>query len=206
MTILKFKTADVRPLFTHAKQASKHAEDYNGVAKPALILAKDHGVYLMSSGEPADIIDKEKGSRRVAYADTMNPDQNEDEWYDNARHAMGGDDGADFLPLAMFEDAIEDDEEWIKVRVSSSSIRVQSRTRYNLKLLSDQIKERLDQGQIILAKGRSQKLKTSPPNQPKGMVSYYKNNGYSHVISKWTHDADSAARYIIENIYKGVVI
>jgi hypothetical protein len=120
MAILKFKAADVKRVLLHALQSkdwTPKALDYGNEAngwtptydtpKPAVILVHDDGVYLMSNGNPRDIIEGEdkpgKGRSFVAYAEGCNPLVDEDCW-EMARALVGGDDFADHL----------DDPEWLK--------------------------------------------------------------------------------------------
>lgn len=64
---------------------------------PALQLAADHGVYLLSNAA----VNLPKGARRdVAYAHEANPDKVPfDEWWDVRARVFGGDDGVEPIPL-----------------------------------------------------------------------------------------------------------
>lgn len=69
--------------------------------KCKVVLAKDHGVYLLAEHGSSD----DRGRRKnIAYAEGMHPDRDE-VWYETARRAVGGDDFAETLPIAreMFE-------------------------------------------------------------------------------------------------------
>lgn len=106
MNILLFDLQEVMALCRHALATDKHMTAYNrtvpGDPGPGLILVGDHGVYLMSNGEPG--LMKEDGkSHVVAYAEGLNPTADPDDfsWYDTKRSIYGGDDGADFLPWAQ---------------------------------------------------------------------------------------------------------
>ena len=125
---MEWKIDDLRPLWMHAQAAPKrrltfgqHAEiegelgrkptDAEAAARfgPSLHLVKDEGVYLMSNGAPAEMIERPRPngdgmmqSCRVVYAKGFDPyaEDRGDVW-DKARAAMGGDDsvediGADF--------------------------------------------------------------------------------------------------------------
>jgi hypothetical protein len=64
---------------------------------PALFFVHDQGVYLMSNGEPRDIITADgKETTYVAYAEHCNPKTDAD-WWDNARGLVGGDDFAETI-------------------------------------------------------------------------------------------------------------
>lgn len=78
--------------FKHSEALDRivnHALD-NGLA---VLLVKDEGLYLMV--ETLRIAD---GSRALcAYAEGCDPEA-DDDWYDNARDAFGGDDGVEQFP------------------------------------------------------------------------------------------------------------
>lgn len=97
-----FKTDDVRRCVEHALNSTTWsmgwAEEEQPV--PALFFVHDHGVYLMSNGEPRDIVDVNgKENTYVAYAQHCNPHA-DNEWWDNARELVGGDDFAETLPIS----------------------------------------------------------------------------------------------------------
>lgn len=122
---LIFSLVALRPILDHARAApgqsityahrmdatvwKKGATPVNGVVSaedvdaakltPALFLAKDHGVYLMSAGIPWQLAPDGGERSVVVYADGMHPDHDPD-WYDTAHSAVGGDDFAETLPVA----------------------------------------------------------------------------------------------------------
>jgi len=96
---LIFNATDVRRVAEHSLNAPKQATTWDGVevAMPSVLLVHDQGVYLMSNGEPADMITER--SRYVAYAHGCHPDT-DNNWYDTARELVGGSDFAELLPWA----------------------------------------------------------------------------------------------------------
>ena len=125
MSKLTFKTAEVRPLFDHAKAASEHRPTYGQDPIPSLHLVGDQGVYLMSSGIPMLAKEKDKGEgSQVAYAEGTDPNDGGFEWYENKRALYGGDDGVDAVPLHMFEQAMARDSETFTITLTARSIRV----------------------------------------------------------------------------------
>tara|TARA_B100000614_G_scaffold262909_1_gene300678 strand:+ start:173395 stop:173772 length:378 start_codon:yes stop_codon:yes gene_type:complete len=124
MSKLTFKTAEVRPLFDHAKAASKHRPTYGQEPIPSLHLVGDQGVYLMSSGIPPIAEDKDNRIHQVAYAEGTDPNDGGFEWYENKRALYGGDDGVDAVPLHMFEKAMARDSETFTITLTARSIRV----------------------------------------------------------------------------------
>lgn len=131
MTKLTFKADEIRPLIEHARRCNKHRMTYDQLLDacggdfdradrltdeeraalpdvgPGLFLVKDEGIYLMSNGEPADMIkvpapngSGETDGCRVAYAKDFDPTERDrmDVW--NDAHAVSGDD---------FSEAIGDD-------------------------------------------------------------------------------------------------
>jgi hypothetical protein len=118
MPNIVFKAADVRRVVEHSLAAPKQAEqavDYvetpegwktvtKPVAKPAVILVHDDGVYLMSNGEPGDPRDPAEAGeecfrRYVAYAEGCDPVKDHHS-YDTANALVGGDDFGETLPWA----------------------------------------------------------------------------------------------------------
>jgi hypothetical protein len=87
--LLKFKTADLKPLVEHAKAATEWRMGYETdmEPQPALLLVKDHGAYLMSNGVPRE------PDSMVVYAEGCRPEDGH----------IGGDDWAETLPLTEFD-------------------------------------------------------------------------------------------------------
>ena len=107
MTRIVFKAADVLRVVEHTLNATAHApelvkydDDFKPITKPGkpgVILVHDQGVYLMSNGEPRDILRGEHSY--VAYALGCNPETDGD-WWETARALVGGDDFGETLPWA----------------------------------------------------------------------------------------------------------
>jgi hypothetical protein len=96
-----FKTQDVWRCMAHAL----HATDWDmGWEKkelkprPALLLVHDSGVYLMSNGMPRDAVEPERCY--TAHAQHCNPAVDE-EWWENSRDLVGGDDFVEVLPITL---------------------------------------------------------------------------------------------------------
>ncbi len=104
-TVLKFQPADIARIITHAfnspKQRNKPYSDKK-ITDPGIILVKDEGVYIISSGTPSDTIDGEGRIFRV-YAEGYNPKVDSDFW--SRQQAFSPDDFAQYLPIdrPMFE-------------------------------------------------------------------------------------------------------
>lgn len=106
---LHFPIAGVLELMEHAENAPESKALYGDDTGPALWVVGDHGVYLMSNGEPAltryekDQVTKNK----VVYARECNPDtMSFDEWWSAKRASFGGDDGADALTCAELREML----------------------------------------------------------------------------------------------------
>ena len=97
MTTLKFKKDELRRVVEHSANAPSHNMGWESDTPegPAIILVKDDGIYLMSNGEPADIV--KDPTRFVAYARGYDP-RDGDVW-EKCRAAVGGDDFAETIPL-----------------------------------------------------------------------------------------------------------
>lgn len=152
-TILRFNKADVTTLLDHARNCERHGAAYDHLYDPryrkdgktpqkghfpkpdeiddskipwGLFLVADEGVYLMSNGEPRDIV---SGNRsRVAYAEQCNPNTMEsDALHDSKTAIMGGDDQSLFLPGDTIANAVlASRDSWVRLRVSSNGMYVTS--------------------------------------------------------------------------------
>lgn len=122
---LMFPLVDLRPILDHARAAPAQRITYaqrmdasvwktgvtpvNGMVSeedvdpaklaPAVLLAKDQGVYLLSAGIPRQLVPGSDEKSVVVYADGMHPERDPD-WYDTAHAAVGGDDFVESLPVA----------------------------------------------------------------------------------------------------------
>lgn len=98
-----FRVRDILPLVEHAKAAKEHRKTYGQEkAGPALHFVHDHGVYLMSNGIPHMPASKNPEHTKVVYANKCDPDKDED-WWENARALVGGDDFIEELPIKELE-------------------------------------------------------------------------------------------------------
>ena len=114
--ILHFPRRLVDRLVDHARIAPAHCKSYaqkitepHAPVRPGLFLIGDNGVYLMSNGEPPLLQSGETPRDRhvVAYAREINPEILPfDTWYDAKRHAFGGDDGVELIPLGDIVSAL----------------------------------------------------------------------------------------------------
>lgn len=120
-TRLRFDAAALRPLIDHTEKATEHRALYGAKPEAGLWLVKDSGVYLMSSAKES-LPDVGKVNL-VIYAKGYDPDKDGDV-YDKCADAMGGDDGADCLPIAAFRDAIKAGAKTIVVEVKRNSLAV----------------------------------------------------------------------------------
>ena len=98
MSRLVFKADELRRIVTHALAAPSHSAGYGGV-KGDVILVHDHGVYLMSAGQPRDLISEGGVASYVAYAEGCDPGK-DSAWWERAREFVGGDDFGQHLPWA----------------------------------------------------------------------------------------------------------
>lgn len=85
-------------------------------------LVKDSGIYLMSNGSPGlkeNPEDQDSTKQKVFYAKGFDPAKDED-WYDSARYAVGGDDFGIFIPLEWFDIAKRNGKRRFSIKVSGS--------------------------------------------------------------------------------------
>ncbi|WP_297500567.1 DUF3085 domain-containing protein [Ferrovum sp.] len=163
--ILRFNVGEVRKLYNHSMAAKEHfasARDafedkyhkggkvvmQDGVEWPdaknidttlipaAICLVGDQGVYLMSNGLPPMLVEGSETKRVVAYAKGVDP-RTDEEWYRVKRDVFGGDDGVEHLPLSLFSDLMEmDDDLEIRVSITQRSIRISAEPKSKTKTKS----------------------------------------------------------------------
>jgi hypothetical protein len=96
MGLCKFKTSEIKRCIQHALNSTKWSMGWcEDAPSPAIFFVHDHGVYIMSNGEPKD---KDGEETNVAYAKGCDPKKDED-YYEEARHLVGGDDFAETIPV-----------------------------------------------------------------------------------------------------------
>ena len=94
MGLCVFKTKEVRRCVEHAMAAKAFNMAFSeDTPQPGVLFVHDQGVYLMSNGQPRDLVIAEDGkaSSYVAYAQHCHPEHDED-WWENSRELVGGDD------------------------------------------------------------------------------------------------------------------
>lgn len=115
MPICRFKAADLKQSITHALRSTEFDMGHENMTDaefeslglpapsdrtpigPGLLFVHDRGVYLMSNGIPRDLDAAQTGSHAI-YAEHCNPNE-DDEWYDNSRELVGGDDFAEVIRI-----------------------------------------------------------------------------------------------------------
>ena len=89
---------------------------------PSIHWVKDDGIYLLSSSAERDIV--EGNSSRVVYAKGYDPRTDEDVW-EKARAAVGGDDFVEALPIEWFTPLLTDASiVTVTLTVTSKDVRV----------------------------------------------------------------------------------
>ncbi len=98
MGLCVFKTARVKRCVEHALSSARWDMGYSEAPpQPALFFVHDQGVYLMSNGNPRDLITGAKSpSAYTAFASNCDPSKDED-WWDASRDLVGGDDFAETI-------------------------------------------------------------------------------------------------------------
>jgi hypothetical protein len=104
--ILVFDADEVRRVIDHSVKAPEQRKmlvgwdmvadkaTYQDVPTPAIVLVHDDGVYLMSNGEPRDLVEGDRSF--VAHAKGTKPGTRPD-WWEQSRELVGGDDFAETL-------------------------------------------------------------------------------------------------------------
>ena len=153
MTNLTFSADEIRPLIEHARRCNKHRMTYGQLVDacggnfdraarltdeeraelpdigPGLFLVKDEGIYLMSNGEPADMIkvpapngNGETDRCRVAYAKNFDPTARDrgDVWDD--AYAVSADDFSEAIGDEMWRKLLTDEVDEVVIKLTDSSI------------------------------------------------------------------------------------
>lgn len=92
-----------------------------------LVLVGDQGIYLMSNGCPAQLVNESGHGRVVAYCKESDPTSSAcfDDWYEAKNRIFGGDDGTVPLPLSMFEQVMKlPDDKTFKVKLTMNHVSV----------------------------------------------------------------------------------
>ncbi|MCP1674379.1 hypothetical protein J2T57_001481 [Natronocella acetinitrilica] len=108
------------------------ADDIDLGRVPAgLHLVGDSGVYLMSNGEPRQLVAPGSKESLCAYAVGIDPEAFDfDGWWERKREVFGGDDGVEFLPLDNLEALLKgaSDDDYITIMMNPESFRLHSET------------------------------------------------------------------------------
>lgn len=99
MPICVFKSDEVIRCVEHALNSAEWSMGWVSEEEtpgPGLFFVHDQGVYVMSNGVPTDM-DGEQ-TAYVAFAEHCNP-KIDNEWWDNARELVGGDDFSEVIPV-----------------------------------------------------------------------------------------------------------
>jgi hypothetical protein len=149
MAILKFEVNDrLKKIveFTMARKEFEGAYGSKPPKEPSLFLVHDDGIYVMPATkdrlydmdcpataatlkeieglvgeERKKAMEGKKARSLVAYAKGFDPNKDEDVW-EAARDAVGGDDFAENIPCAPFAEAIKQNRPLVKVKLTSKSI------------------------------------------------------------------------------------
>ena len=98
MGLCVFKTAKIKRCIEHALKSKYWNMAWSDEpAQPGFLFVHDQGVYLMSNGNPRDLV-AGTDSSYCTYAQDCNP-AIDAEWWENARALVGGDDFGEFIPM-----------------------------------------------------------------------------------------------------------
>lgn len=104
----------IKRIVDHVRASKKFGTDLDGVEqKNKVALVHDDGVYLLSNGEPRDLVkgkspnglhDREMSF--VVYAEGCNPMVDGEDCWPNSVAMVGGDDFVEYLDVEVFEKAL----------------------------------------------------------------------------------------------------
>ncbi len=121
---LSFKREEVKRILDHLDRCSSFGRmlgDPEGEpGKPHVVLVHDDGVYLLSNGDPRDLVDEDRCF--CAYAKGMHPRVDPD-FYEVAIDVVGGDDFAEGLDPAAVRRAYEGGGD-VRIKVTPKTISV----------------------------------------------------------------------------------
>lgn len=122
MGVCKFKTSEIKRCVQHALNSTKWGMGWSeDKPQPAIIFVHDQGIYCMSNGDPRDMVDEK--SAFCAYAKGCDPKKDED-FYEEARCLVGGDDFAETLKINPDWLARCDQYEEMSIRVNTKSMSI----------------------------------------------------------------------------------
>lgn len=98
----------IKELYKHVKACKHFRKNYDGEEVQALSFVHDQGLYLMSTGIPHLEHPDKPESSKVVYAVGCHPDE-DDEWWDTSCELVGGDDFAEYIPVASFDEIFSGD-------------------------------------------------------------------------------------------------
>lgn len=132
---LIFNAKDVNRVAEHSIAASEQGKMVVGIegpnvkygvpSQPSVVLVHDDGVYLMSNGQPRDIVSggDGKGGGRSFCAYAKGCDPRDAGWWDTSRALVGGDDFGETLPWAReIKELLDNGAKQIVIEISESSI------------------------------------------------------------------------------------
>ena len=153
MTKLTFSADDIRPLIEHARRCNKHGMTYGQLVDacggdferaarltdeeraelpdvgPGLFLVKDEGIYLMSNGEPADMIEVAKPNGtgttkrcRVAYAKDFDPTKRDRGAVWDDAYAVSADDFSEAIGDDAWRKLLTDEVDEVVIELTANSI------------------------------------------------------------------------------------
>ena len=119
MGICIFKTQDLKRVINHALQSKDWSMPWSEEKpQPAILFVHDQGVYCMSNGEPRDLVGD---SSFCVYAKGCDPAKDED-FYDESRFLVGGDDFAEILPVSQETLQLCDQFSEVEITVTSNEL------------------------------------------------------------------------------------
>lgn len=112
MGLCVFKTAKIKRCIEHALKSKYWNMAWSGApAQPGFLFVHDQGVYLMSNGNPRDLV-AGTDSSYCTYAQDCNP-AIDAEWWEHARALVGGDDFGEFIAVPKnWKSSLEKHEEF----------------------------------------------------------------------------------------------
>jgi hypothetical protein len=105
LRVVDHSIANTQSRFLSDWDEKKNEAIYSVPKAPAVLLVKDQGIYIMSNGDPGDLLDPSKAGdqyaqRYVVYAKGCNPKTDGDDVWDRCRRLVGGDDFGETLQWA----------------------------------------------------------------------------------------------------------
>lgn len=120
----------LKRIVEHSQKAQSWQKSYDGKEmRNTFCLVHDDGVYIMSAAQPRDLIKAKSPNGLhdietsfVTHAERCDPKKDPDDFWENSRELVGGDDFVEYLPLEWLQKTVEASNGSLIINVSANEI------------------------------------------------------------------------------------